>query len=440
MMHTSRDAGLLRLITCGSVDDGKSTLIGRLLLDSKGVYQDQLEAVKRTSAARGDQKVDLSLLTDGLRAEREQGITIDVAYRYFSTPKRKFILGDTPGHVQYTRNMATAASTADAAIVLIDARHGVVEQTRRHTCLVSLLGVPTVIVCVNKMDLVGFDQGVFERIKADYQQMASSANPDGHGTIAERCSIVFLPISALDGDNVVTRSSRMAWHDGPALMDVLESAPDKSSLDGKPARFPVQMVIRPQDEKFHDYRGYAGQIASGTLHVGDEIVALPGGQRSKIARMHVGEKPVQSARAPESIAIELADDLDISRGDLIVHVANAPADNGAERSGSPRIARDVEATIVWMASSPLVAGKRVIIKHTSKSVQGVIKSLGRKLNIQTLALDGEAMQLGLNEIGRATVRLASPLTVDAYGACRATGAFIIIDEQSNNTVGAGLID
>jgi len=445
---TASAGGLLRLITCGSVDDGKSTLIGRLLHDSKAIHDDQLDAVRRTTAARGGpgqspgqgaaqgtgqsagQDVDLALLTDGLRAEREQGITIDVAYRYFATPARKFILADTPGHVQYTRNMVTGASTADVAVILIDARHGVVEQTRRHACIAVLLGVSHLIVCVNKMDLVEYSQARFDDICRDFQQFSSSTRPDGDTPVAQRVAISFFPISALKGDNVVDRTQTMAWYSGPALLEYLEAVPSRGSTHGGPARLPVQIVIRPQSKEHHDYRGYAGQMASGMLRVGDEVIVSPTGLRSRITRMHIGAEQVTECMAPQSVAVELADDIDISRGDMIVKVDDPQP---------PREAREIEATVVWMAQQPLVPGKRVSVQFAAKSVAAVVKEITRRLDIHTLEQQEMAAQLGLNEIGRVVLRLAGPVAVDEYAKCRGTGCCIIVDEQSNNTVGAGLI-
>ncbi len=430
--------GLLRLITCGSVDDGKSTLIGRLLHDSKAIHDDQLDAVRKTTAARGGagagQEVDLALLTDGLRAEREQGITIDVAYRYFATAARKFILADTPGHVQYTRNMVTGASTADVAVILIDARQGVVEQTRRHACIAVLLGVSHLIVCVNKMDLVEYSQARFAEIRVDFERFAANAKPDGDAPVAQRAQISFFPISALKGDNVVERTGVMPWYSGPALLEFLEAVPDRGSTHTGPtgvaARLPVQYVIRPQSKDHHDYRGYAGQMAAGVLRIGDEIEVRPSGYRSRITRIHIGEEQLKECFAPQSVAIELADDIDISRGEMIVR---------ADDPQPPREAREIEATIVWMAPQPLVPGKRVTVEFAAKTVAAVVKEITQRLDIQTLEQHDKVMQLGLNEIGRAVIKLAGPVAVDGYAQCRGTGCCIIIDDQTNNTVGAGMI-
>ncbi|MBY0311795.1 MAG: 50S ribosome-binding GTPase [Phycisphaerales bacterium] len=427
------DLGILRLITCGSVDDGKSTLIGRLLLDTKQLRRDTLEAIDRTSKARGGSTLDLALITDGLRAEREQGITIDVAYRSFSTPRRRFILGDTPGHVQYTRNMATAASTADAAIILVDVRQGVVEQTRRHACIAVLLGVRHLIVCVNKMDLIGFDRAQFERVREDFTRFALATEPDGSGPLAARAETTFIPISALRGDHVAAGSSAMPWHaegGGPTLLSHLESLPDHAADEGTLSRFCVQYIIRPQTSQHHDYRGYAGQIASGSLRVGDSITAMPSGLRSRITRMHVGTESLPAARAPQSIAIELADDLDLTRGELLVP-ENAP--------NPPRVAGTLEATLVWMSPQPLTPGKRLLVKHTARTITGVVKTIQHRLDMTTLQRVAAPPTLALNEIGQVTIRLGQEIACDAYRICRGTGAFILIDEQTNNTVAAGMI-
>ncbi|MFN7022612.1 MAG: sulfate adenylyltransferase subunit 1 [Phycisphaerales bacterium] len=420
---------LLRLITCGSVDDGKSTLIGRLLYDTKSIHQDQWEAVHRTSLRRGDARVDLALLTDGLRAEREQGITIDVAYRYFSTPRRKFILADTPGHVQYTRNMATGASTADLAIILIDARQGVLEQTRRHAFLATLLGVSHVVVAVNKMDLVGWDKAreTFERIRAEF------------GAFAERLpatDTIFIPLSALQGDNLVNRSEHTPWYTGPTLLEHLETVPARPLKQFPHARYPVQWVVRPQsdDAASHDYRGYAGQIVAGELRVGDEVVALPAGQRSRIKRIHLHDTEMAECHPPQSATILLEDDLDVTRGDMLVR---APEDGRVDTM--PMISREVDATVVWMAEQPLVAGRRYMIKHGSRYVRAIAGPIRERLEIHSLDWKPDAGRLGLNEIGRVGFRLASTIVYDPYERCRATGAMIIIDEATNNTVGAAMI-
>ena len=435
--------GLLRLFTCGSVDDGKSTLIGRLLHDTRSVHQDQLEAVQRASAARKSAQVDLSLLTDGLRAEREQGITIDVAYRYFATANRRFILADTPGHVQYTRNMATGASTADTAIILVDARQGVVEQTRRHACITALLGIGNLIVCVNKMDLVEYAQSRLDQVRQAFEVFAHAARPDGVATIAERSDIEFVPISALLGDNVVGRSGRMPWYKGPALLELLEALPDAHDRGHEPARFPVQYVLRPNSEQFHDYRGYAGRVCSGAFRAGEEVLVLPGegeagsggsggsgaGQRSRIVRLHVGQSDIAACRAPQSVAMVLEHDLDVSRGDLIVSAA----------ADAPIVGSSVTANVVWMGQQPLSAGRRLLIKHATRTIPATAQAIDHRVNISEPSIDRTAAQLGLNEIGRVRFRLSSPIAYDPYARCRGNGSFIVIDQQSNGTIGAGLL-
>ena len=431
---TTARAGLLRLITCGSVDDGKSSLIGRMLHDTKSIHQDQFEALQRTSQKRGDEVPDLALLTDGLRAEREQGITIDVAYRYFSTPTRKFILADTPGHVQYTRNMVTGASTADAAIILIDARHGVVEQTRRHACIAALLGISHLIVCVNKMDLVGFDLAKFEEIRETFRAFAAAATAGGQTSIFSRTESTFIPISALHGDNVVLKSNRTPWYDGPPLLEHLETVPDRPVVEFTAARFPVQWVIRPQTAEHHDYRGYAGRLASGELRVGDEVVALPGGLRSRISRIHIGNDELTVCASPQSVSVLLEHDVDISRGDLLVRAAELD-----DPKTAPVTSRDLDATVVWMHQRPLAAGNRFVIKHMTRTVVAIAKAIDHRLNIHTLSPETGVSQLGLNEIGRVSFRLASPLVFDPYSRSRETGSFIVIDEHTNDTVGAGMI-
>lgn len=407
---------LLRFLTCGSVDDGKSTLIGRLLYDSKMIYEDQLAAVRRDSLVHGTTGGDFdpALLTDGLKAEREQGITIDVAYRYFSTAKRKFIIADTPGHEQYTRNMATGASTCDLAIILIDARNGVVEQTKRHGFITSLLGIKHILVAVNKMDLVQYNQEVFEQIKADYIGFATrTAVTDVH----------FLPMSALHGDNVVEASRKMPWYDGPTLMHLLENvhiASDRNLID---FRFPVQFVNRPH----LDFRGYCGSVASGIVRVGDEVMALPSRRVSRVKSIETYEGTRTEAFAPQSVTLTLEDEIDISRGDLLVHPANVP-----------RIDQQLEAMIVWMAEEPLVPGKSYLIKHAHRLVTGRVQVLRYRVDVNTLHRQ-EASQLQLNEIGRCAVTVNQPLMFDGYRRNRATGAFIVIDRLTNGTVGAGVI-
>ncbi|MFO0830049.1 MAG: GTP-binding protein [Phycisphaerales bacterium] len=425
---------MLRLITCGSVDDGKSTLIGRLLYDTKSIHQDQWEAVHKTSIRRGNDRIDLALLTDGLRAEREQGITIDVAYRYFSTPKRKFILADTPGHVQYTRNMVTGASTAELALILIDARQGVLEQTRRHSYLVALLGIKRLVVCVNKMDLVGWDRATFDRICADFRAFTESA---GGAAVFEGVESLVIPLSALEGDNVVRRSEHTPWYSGPTLLEHLEATPAESHLAAAdapgPDRFLVQWVVRPQREEFHDYRGYAGRMLAGRLRVGDEVVAHPSGRRSRVARIHLLED-FGECIAPQSVTVTLDDDIDAPRGEMFVPVRDA-----ANRP-QPLTARDLDATIVWMSTEPLVPSRKYVVKHGARYVRAVLGPVKSRLNIHALTHDAGAAQLGLNEIGRVAVRLAAPIVHDPYRRCRETGSFIVIDESTNGTVGAGLIE
>jgi bifunctional enzyme CysN/CysC len=410
---------ILRIATAGSVDDGKSTLIGRLLYDSKAVFEDQYEAIER--ASRGDY-VDLALLTDGLRAEREQGITIDVAYRYFSTPRRTFILADTPGHVQYTRNMVTGASTADLAIVLVDARKGMLEQSRRHAFLASLLRVPHLVVAVNKMDLVDWSEEIYEGILDEFTAFATKLDvPD----------VTVIPISALQGDNVVTRSARMPWYEGTSLLHHLEHvhvASDRNLVD---TRFPVQYVIRPQTGAHHDYRGYAGRVAGGVLRPGDEVQVLPSGLTTTIAGIDGPDGPLEEAFPPMSVTVRLTDDLDVSRGDLICRPHNAP-----------QVTQDVDALVCWMSEDPLRARQRIAIKHTTRSVRAVVKELQYRLDINTLHRDTEAdggLQLGLNDIGRVRLRTTQPLFVDDYQRNRVTGRFILIDEATNATVGAGML-
>jgi bifunctional enzyme CysN/CysC len=411
---------LLRFATAGSVDDGKSTLIGRLLYDSKAIFEDQLESVERTSRERGDEYTNLALLTDGLRAEREQGITIDVAYRYFATPKRKFIIADTPGHIQYTRNMVTGASTADLAIILVDARNGLVEQSRRHTFLTTLLRVPHLVLCVNKMDLVGFSEDVFEEIRAEFTAFATKLNiPD----------LTFIPVSALNGDNIVTRSENTPWYDGPSLLHHLENvhvASDRNLVD---VRFPVQYVIRPMSSTHPDYRGYAGQVAGGVLKPGDEVVVLPSGFTSRIAAIDTADGPVDEAYPPMSVTVRLEDNLDVSRGDLICRPHNQPL-----------VTQDVDAMVCWMDSTAsLRPGQKLAIKHTTRNARALVKDLQYRLDVNTLHRDDEADELRLNEIGRVRLRTTQPLLCDPYSRNRTTGGFILIDEATNRTVGAGMI-
>ncbi|MGQ0744838.1 MAG: sulfate adenylyltransferase subunit 1 [Acidimicrobiales bacterium] len=410
---------LLRFATAGSVDDGKSTLIGRLLYDSKAIFEDQLEAVERSSSQRGLDYVNLALLTDGLRAEREQGITIDVAYRYFATPKRKFIIADTPGHVQYTRNMVTGASTADLAIVLLDARKGVLEQSRRHAFIATLLRIPHLVLCINKMDLVDWDQSVYEAIKDEFRAFA---------TRLDVADMTFIPVSALHGDNVVDRSDRMGWYAGLPLLTHLEEvhiASDRNLID---TRFPVQCVIRPQSDQFHDYRAYAGQVAGGVLRPGDEVVALPSGLTSTIASVDTAGGPVEEAFAPMSVAVRLAHDIDISRGDMLSRPGN-----------QPHVGQDIEAMVCWMSDRPLATDGRFFIKHTTRTARAVVRNLRYQIDVNTLHRHEHPAQLGLNDIGRVTLRTTAPLMYDDYRRNRTTGSFILIDEATNATVAAGMI-
>ena len=414
---------ILRFATAGSVDDGKSTLIGRLLFDSKAIFEDQLAAVERTSRDRGEEGTNLALLTDGLRAEREQGITIDVAYRYFATPRRKFIIADTPGHIQYTRNMVTGASTADLAIILVDARNGLTEQSRRHAFLTTLLRVPHLVLAVNKMDLVGYDQQVFEQICEEFSKFA---------TKLEVQDLTFIPISALNGDNVVDRSANMPWYDGPSLLHHLEHlhiASDRNLID---VRFPVQYVIRPHassDPELHDYRGYAGQVAGGVLKPGDEVLHMPSGFSTRIKKIELAGREVEEAFPPMSVTLLLDDDVDISRGDLICRPNNRPA-----------AAQDIEGMVCWMsADRPLAPRSRLVVKHTTRTVKAIVTDLHYRIDVNTLHRDETATQLGLNEIGRVRLRLTQPVFADPYSRNRLTGGMILIDEATNTTVGTVMI-
>jgi bifunctional enzyme CysN/CysC len=411
---------LVRVVTAGSVDDGKSTLIGRLLHDTKSILDDQLDQVENTSRERGDGRLDLALLTDGLRAEREQGITIDVAYRFFTTPKRSFILADTPGHVRYTRNMVTGASTADVALVLIDARQGLVEQSKRHAFIASLLHVPHLVACVNKMDLVGWDHGVFDAIMADLAVYGRRlALPDIHG----------IPISALNGDNVVDRSDAAPWYDGPPLLEYLEAidvAADRQVFDE--ARLPVQWVVRPHDDAHHDYRGHAGQIVAGTLRVGDEVVVLPDGGRTRIAGLDTFDGPVEEAFAPMSVTALLEDDLDVARGDVLC-AADAPA----------QVARDLQADVCWLGEQPARPSGRYLVKHTTRTTRAELTRIEHRVDVGSLRTEPDPGGLALNDIGRIGLRTTAPLVIDRYADNRATGSFILIDEATNATVAAGMV-
>ena len=411
---------LLRFATAGSVDDGKSTLIGRLLYDTKSIFQDQLEAVERTSIQMGSEYVNLALLTDGLRAEREQGITIDVAYRYFATPKRKFIIADTPGHIQYTRNMVTGASTADLALVLVDVRNGVVEQSRRHAFISTLLRIPHIVVCVNKMDLVGYDEGAFETVKAQFRDFAMKLDVS---------DLTFVPVSALHGDNVVERSPNTPWYQGPSLLHHLEEvhiASDRNLID---ARFPVQYVLRPYNDEFHDYRGFAGTVAGGVLKPGDPVIVLPSGFTSTIEAIDTFDGPVVEAFPPMSVTVRLADNLDVSRGDMLCRPHN-----------QPHIGQDIDAMVCWMSEkSALTQGAKLSIKHTTRSARALVKDLQYRLDVNTLHRDESADHLALNDIGRVTLRTTQPLFFDEYRRNRSTGSFILVDEVTMATVGAGMI-
>ncbi|MGO4120947.1 sulfate adenylyltransferase subunit 1 [Arthrobacter sp. YAF16] len=410
---------LLRFATAGSVDDGKSTLIGRLLYDSKSIFSDQLEGVERTSREMGSEYTELSLLTDGLRAEREQGITIDVAYRYFATPSRKFIIADTPGHIQYTRNMVTGASTADLAIVLVDARKGLVEQSRRHAFLVSLLQVPHLVLAVNKMDLVGYSRQVYEDIRREFTEFAAKLQ------IAD---LTVIPVSALHGDNVVDRSENMPWYEGGSLLNHLENvyiASDRNLVDG---RFPVQYVIRPHTSEHHDYRGYAGKIAGGVMRTGDDVIVLPSGLPSRIASIETADGPVDEAFAPMSVTVRLEDDIDISRGDMICRPHNQPS-----------VSQDIDAMVAWMSEEPLRPGQKLALKHTTRNTRALVQSVQYELNVNTLHRDESAPELGLNSIGRVRLRTTTPLLTDEYRRNRETGGFVLIDENTHSTVGAGMI-
>ncbi|GAB4126713.1 MAG: sulfate adenylyltransferase subunit CysN [Sideroxydans sp.] len=410
---------LLRFITAGSVDDGKSTLIGRLLHDSKSIFEDQFSAIAKTSERRGMSAVDLSLLTDGLQAEREQGITIDVAYRYFATPKRKFIIGDTPGHEQYTRNMVTAASTANLAIILVDARKGVLTQTRRHSYLASLLGVPHVVLAVNKMDMVDYSKQRFEEIVGEYKRFAAQLNlHDVH------C----IPLSALNGDNVVDKSAAMDWYIGPTLLELLETVEIDHDVNTSDFRFPVQWVCRPQTDEYHDFRGFAGRIEAGQISVGDEITVLPSGRSTRVKRIHTYDGDLQTAYAPQSVMLLLADEIDISRGDMFVKTSAHP----------PRVEKEFEATLCWLSESPLDRNRKYIVKHTTRMVKALFSRLDYRVDVNTLQQHA-ADKLNMNDIARVAIKVQQPLVFDAYDIDRATGSFIVIDEASNNTVAAGMI-
>ena len=419
MKNTTNTSDLLRFTTAGSVDDGKSTLIGRLLYDSKTIFEDQLEMVQQASSRKGLDHIDLSLLTDGLRSEREQGITIDVAYRYFATPKRKFIIADTPGHIQYTRNMVTGASTANLALILIDARKGVIEQTSRHSFIASLLRIPHLIVCVNKMDLVDYDQAVYDEIVSDYKAFASKLDVQ---------DIQFVPISALHGDNVVNRSKKMQWYQGSTLLNLLETVHIPSDHNHIDCRMPVQYVIRPHSDEFHDYRGYAGRIAGGVFKPGDNVVVLPSGFQSKIKSIDTFDGKVAEAFAPMSVSITLEDDIDVSRGDMI-----------ARPNNQPTVSQEVDLMLCWLDNSPLNTRSKYILRHTSNEVRAMVKDIRYKVDVNTLHRNEEDLEVKMNDIARVKLRLAKPIYSDSYAKNRITGSVILIDEATNNTVASGMI-
>jgi len=411
---------LLRFTTAGSVDDGKSTLIGRLLYDSKSIFEDQLEAIEESSRKKGDENVNLALLTDGLKAEREQGITIDVAYRYFATPKRKFIIADTPGHIQYTRNMVTGASTANLAIILIDARKGVIEQTKRHSFIANLLRIQHVVVAVNKMDLVDYRQEVYDEIVADYKAFASRLD--------NIVDITPIPISALNGDNIVEKSANMSWFEGSSLLYHLENVYVGGDENHVQARFPVQWVIRPQSEQFHDFRGFAGRVAGGVFKPGDEVTVLPSGFSTKVKKIYQDDRELEEAFAPQSISLTLEDEIDMSRGDMLVK-ANNPPQQG----------QDIEAMICWFSTTPLNPRGKFILRHTTRETKAIVQKIAYKVDINTLRKEEENTSFALNEIGRVSIRTAAPLFYDAYNMNRQTGSFVLIDAGTNETVAAGMI-
>ena len=412
---------LLRFTTAGSVDDGKSTLIGRLFHDTKAIFEDQLEAIEQSSKKRGDENVNLALLTDGLKAEREQGITIDVAYRYFATPKRKFIIADTPGHIQYTRNMVTGASTANLALILVDARNGVVEQTRRHSFIADLLGIKHVAVCINKMDLVGYEEKTYLKILEQFTDFASR--------LENVTDITFIPISALKGDNVVDRSDNMEWYKGPPLLYHLENVYVGSDFNHVDARFPVQWVIRPHSDEHHDFRGFAGRVAGGVFKTGDEVTILPSGFSSKIKRIMLAEKEIEEAFHPQSVTILLDDEIDVSRGDMIVKPNNQPNNS-----------QDLDARICWFsASKKLTKGSKLLLRHTSKEAQALVSEVHYKIDVNSLRKNEEDRELGMNDIGRIQLRASQPVFWDSYRRNRITGSFILVDPFSNETLGAGMI-
>ena len=413
------DMELLRFTTAGSVDDGKSTLIGRLLYDSKAIFEDQMDILEETSKQRGEEGINLALLTDGLRSEREQGITIDVAYRYFATPKRKFIIADTPGHIQYTRNMVTGASTANLAILLVDARHGVIEQTKRHAFIASLLQIPHIAVCINKMDLVNYNKESFEKIKSDFQSFSSKL---------EIKDVHFIPISALHGDNVVDRSKSMDWYEGSTLMHLLENIHIGSDHNHVDCRFPVQFVIRPQSREFPDYRGYSGRVEGGVFKEGDEITVLPSGFTSKIRSIDTFDGPIKEAFSPMSVCMTLEDDIDISRGDMLVRENNQPTSE-----------QDIDVMICWMNERKMIPRGKYTIRHTTQTARCIVKDIKYKMDINTLHRKEADKEIGLNDIARVSIRTTKPLFFDSYRRNRNTGSIILVDEATNETVAAGMI-
>jgi sulfate adenylyltransferase subunit 1 len=412
------DLGVLRFLTCGSVDDGKSTLIGRLLLDTKSILADTLHAIERTSRRRGHEAVDLSLLTDGLQAEREQGITIDVAYRYFSTGTRKYIIADAPGHEQYTRNMVTAASTAHLAIILVDARKGILTQTRRHSTLAHLVGVPHLVVAVNKMDLVGWSRATFDAIRAEYLAVGAKLGLR---------DVTFIPMSALAGDMVVERGENLGWYDGPTLLEVLETAPAAHTESREELRLPVQWVCRPQTLEHHDFRGFAGRVESGEVAVGDAVQVLPSGRTTRVREIRLGDASVRAAASEQSVTLLLEDEVDVSRGDLIVRAGEAPP-----------VTRSVSAVVCWLSERPLSTARRYLVRHTTRETKAQVAEIAWRLDLRTLE-QVPADRLAVNDIGAVTLKLAQPIAADRYAENRATGAFIVIDEATNDTVGAGMI-
>ena len=412
---------LLRFSTAGSVDDGKSTLIGRLFHDTKAIFEDQLEAIEKTSKQRGDENLNLALLTDGLRAEREQGITIDVAYRYFATPRRKFIIADTPGHIQYTRNMVTGASTANLALILVDARHGVVEQTRRHAFIADLLGIKHVAVCINKMDLVGYEEEAYGKVLQQFMEFSSR--------LENLTELTFIPISALKGDNVVDRSENMDWYKGPPLLYHLENIYVGSDANHIDARFPVQWVIRPHSDKHHDFRGFAGRVAGGVFKTGDDVVVLPSGFSTKIKKILLADQELQEAFYPQSVTILLEDEIDVSRGDMLVKPNNQPTSS-----------QDLEAQICWFSSSKkLKKGVKCLFRQTTKEVQAIVSEVRYKIDVNTLRKNEEELEFGMNDIGRICLRVSSPIFYDSYRRNRNTGSFILVDPFSNETLAAGMM-